>query len=143
MTDCSHSGKTNVGTQAPPSITRTSVARMATPRVASGVLPSAAMSRPKVEARSAKAKSTPAKPIMLPSIRTPKTAIAAAKMPASNSSAITVPETIRLPRRSMRDMGAARSRFQMPRRRMRSTPTPSSIPMKRTNCTPMPAKECA
>ena len=48
------------------------------PRVASGVLPSAAMSSPKVEVRIAKAMATAMKPTRLPSMRTPKMAIAAA-----------------------------------------------------------------
>ena len=73
----------NDGTQAPPSITITSVAKMARPRVASGVLPSAAMSRPKLDVSSAKAMPTPTKPAMLPSMRTWKNRMAAAKMIAS------------------------------------------------------------
>ena len=75
---CSHAGKMNDGTQAPPSITITSVTKMARPRVASGVLPSAAMSRPKLDVSSAKATATPMKPATLPSMRTPNTVIAAA-----------------------------------------------------------------
>ena len=50
---------------------------------------------------------------------------------------------MRLPSSSARERGAARRRFHRPRRRASSTPTPTSMPMKRTNCTPMPAKECA
>jgi hypothetical protein len=56
---------------------------------------------------------------------------------------MSVPDAMRLPNRSLRDTGAARRRFHNPMRRMSSTPTPISIPMKRTNCTPIPANECA
>src|SRR5258708_17633882 len=75
---CSHSGNTNVGTRAPPSIPRSKVARMARPRVASGVLPSAAIKSPKVDVSNAKAMAMPANPITLPSMRTPKATMAAA-----------------------------------------------------------------
>ena len=74
---CSHCGKMNDGTQAPPSITIKRVAKMARLRVASGVLPSAAMSRPKLEVSKANAATTPKKPGTLPSMRTPKPSTAA------------------------------------------------------------------
>ena len=56
----------NDGTQAPPSITSSSVARIARLRVASGVLPSAAISRPKLAVSSANATSTATNPAALP-----------------------------------------------------------------------------
>ena len=54
------------GTQAPPSITMISVAKTAMPRAASGVLPKAAISRPKLAVSSAKQTATPRKPSRLP-----------------------------------------------------------------------------
>ena len=70
-TVCSQAGKMNDGTQAPASITISSVARMANPRVASGVRPNAATMSPKLEVSSANATSTAMKPDTLPLMRTP------------------------------------------------------------------------
>ena len=63
---CSHAGKRNDGTQAPPSITITSTTKIATRRVAAGVRPIAATSRPKVDAMIALAIATAKKPGTLP-----------------------------------------------------------------------------
>jgi hypothetical protein len=63
----------NAGTQLPPSMTRIRVTRIAMPRVASGVLPSTATSRPNVAVIIAKATHTPRNPGKLPSILTPNT----------------------------------------------------------------------
>ena len=77
MVSCwSQPGKMNVGTHAPPSITTTSTAKVAIPRVADGVPPTAASRRPNVVAMSAQATLTARKPSTLPSIRTLKTSIA-------------------------------------------------------------------
>ena len=73
VTFCSHAGKMKAGTQLPPSMTSSRVARMAMPRVASGVLPNTAISRPNVAVMMAKATHTPRKPARLPSIFTPNT----------------------------------------------------------------------
>ncbi len=64
-------------------------------------------------------------------------------MIASRISAVIAPLTMWLPSSRLRESGAARSRFHRPRRRASSTPTPTSMPMKRMNCTPMPANEWA
>src|SRR5207253_3036317 len=135
-TVCSHWGKMKDGTQAPPSITMMSVTKMASPRVASGVLPSAAISSPKLAVSSENAIVTPMKPITLPSMRTPKTAIAVAKMRLMSTIAVSAPLAMRLPNSSERDTGAARKRFHIPMRRASSRPTPSSMPLNRMNCTP-------
>ncbi len=50
---CSQAGKMKLGTQAPPSITISSVTRMARPRVVSGVRPMAAIISPKLAVTSA------------------------------------------------------------------------------------------
>ena len=64
-------------------------------------------------------------------------------MIASSTSAVIAPLAMWLPSSIVRVSGAARRRFHRPMRRASSTPTPTSMPMKRMNCTPMPAKECA
>jgi hypothetical protein len=64
---CSHCGKINAGTHAPPSITMIKVTRMERPRVASGVLPTAAISSPKAAVISEKATQTQRNPAGLPS----------------------------------------------------------------------------
>ena len=91
VTFCSQAGNTNEGTQAPPSITINSTARMATPRVAGGVLPSAAISSPKVEAISAVATHTARKASQLPSTRMPKTIIPNANVTPRTMRAMSAP----------------------------------------------------
>ena len=62
LTFCSHCGKRNAGTQLPPSITSSSVTRIAIPREASGVLPSTATSSPNAAVIIANATQTPRNP---------------------------------------------------------------------------------
>ena len=62
----SHAGKMNAGTQAPPSITIISTASVVMPRAVAGEFPSAATSRPNVDAISAQATAMPRNPDMLP-----------------------------------------------------------------------------
>jgi hypothetical protein len=66
VTFCNQAGKISDGTHAPPTITISSTARIATPRVADGVLPSPAISSPKLEAMTAVATHTARKPSQLP-----------------------------------------------------------------------------
>ena len=56
----------NVGTHAPPSITIISTASVVTPRAVAGELPSAATSRPNVDAITAQATEMPRNPSTLP-----------------------------------------------------------------------------
>lgn len=73
---CSHSGKTNEGTHAPPSMTMMSVANMAMLRATSGDLPMAAMSSPNEALIMAKARMMAINPNQLPDTRTPNTPMA-------------------------------------------------------------------
>ena len=84
----------------------------------------------------------PMKPAMLPSMRTPKKAIPAAKMPDIRMMAMSALLATVLPSSKVLVTGAARSRFQSPRRRVSSKPMPTSMPMNMMNCTLIPAKEC-
>ena len=131
------------GTQAPPSITISKVTTIARPRVISGVRPMAAIKRPKAAVNTPKASTMPTNPTRLPSMRTPKAAMATANTTAWTTTAMTVQLTMRLPSSTAFDSGAARSRFHRPRRRTVSRPMPRSRPISSTNCTLMPAKAWA
>src|SRR5581483_3433497 len=121
---CSHAGKMNVGTQAPPSITIISTASVVTPRADAGVLPSAATRRPNVAAIAQHAIDTARKPTRLPAMRTLKTIIAKANDTNSVISAMIVPLSVLPASSAVRDTGALRSRFHIPRWRSSSISTP-------------------
>ena len=140
---CSHAGNTNVGTQAPPSITNNRVVTIARPRVASGVLPSAAISNPQAAVIRENAAQTPRNPAMLPWMRTPKTTRAKANSTISTNIEVSAALVARLPSSTPRDSGAARRRFHTPVWRCISKPMPTSIPRNRMNWMPIPPKECA
>ena len=120
-----------------------SVANMAMPRAASGVLPKAAINSPKVAVTRAKHKPTPRKPSMLPAICTWKNRLATRKMNNSRPKAMMAPDRVRAASTVFTVIGEASSRFHRPMRRASSTPIPASMPMNRMNCTAMPAKAWA
>ena len=120
----SQAGKTNVGTQAPPSITISSTASVLTPRAACGVWPNAAMSKPNVAAISEHARATLKNPMTLPSMRTRNTTMA---KPNDTSSVIsdTMVMLSVFPASSVTfETGALRSRRHSPRWRSSSTSIP-------------------
>ena len=122
---CSHAGKMNVGTHAPPSITIISTASVVTPRAVAGELPSAATSSPNVEAITAQAIEMPRKPRMLPWMRTRNTIIANANATSRIISEMIAPLAA-LPVSSVSlETGALLSRFQRPRWRSMSISIPA------------------
>ena len=74
---CSHFGNTNDGTQAPPSITSSSITMVAMPRVAAALRPSVASASPNAALSRQNAAATARKPVALPPMRTPKISAAA------------------------------------------------------------------
>ncbi len=67
----------NDGTHAPPTITSSSITRMAIPRVAPALRPSVASIRPKAALSRQNSTAISRKPGTLPEMRTPKMAMAA------------------------------------------------------------------
>ncbi len=76
-------------------------------------------------------------------MRTPKATRAKPKTASIMIMATIAALAARLPMITQRERGAACRRFQSPVRRCMSTVMPASMPMKRMNCTHMPAKEWA
>lgn len=110
---------------------------MAMPRVASGVLPKAATSKPNAEDIKAHETQTPIKPAKLPSMRTPKTIRAKTKPERRISRAMKAPLKALPPSSKYLDKGAERRRFHSPRCRCRSSETPVSRAIKSINWIPV------